>query len=205
VDDVTAAGVSYGVAVRTMAGQPAPGDVAMVRPFPDGVLVVAIDGLGHGREASDVATRAVRLLEGHAAESVLHLVKRCHEGLAGTRGVVMSLASFNTVDHTMTWLGIGNVEGILIRAEPAARPAYEFLVMRGGLVGQHLPPLMASIIPLSKGDTLVFCTDGIAGGFWKTLNAAEEPQKLADRILGFYAKPTDDALVVVARYEDIER
>ncbi|PYN65093.1 MAG: stage II sporulation protein E (SpoIIE), partial [Candidatus Rokuibacteriota bacterium] len=42
----------------------------MVKPFPDGVLVAAIDGVGHGDEAADAAKIAVTILETYGDESV---------------------------------------------------------------------------------------------------------------------------------------
>ena len=32
-----------------------------------------------------------------------------------TRGVVLSIALFNAENNTMTWLGVGNVDGLLLR------------------------------------------------------------------------------------------
>jgi hypothetical protein len=51
-----------------------------------------------------------------------------------------------------------------------------------------------------RGDTLVFATDGVRREFTQRLALGDGPQQLADRILGQYAKGTDDALVLVARY-----
>src|SRR5206468_11760132 len=79
------------------------GDVHVVAPLPNGALVAVIDGLGHGAEAAAVAHVAARILQANAAEPVLALVQRCHEDLRKTRGVVMSLASFNAKDSSVTW------------------------------------------------------------------------------------------------------
>jgi len=46
----------------------------------------------------------------------------------------------------------------------------------------------------------VFTTDGVRSDFVEGLTVGESPQRSADRILGQYAKRTDDALVLVARY-----
>jgi hypothetical protein len=47
---------------------------------------------------------------------------------------------------------------------------------------------------------LVLATDGIRSDYAEGLAVGESPQKAADRILAQYHKPTDDALVLVARY-----
>jgi len=132
---------------------------------------------------------------------MISLLKGCHGALSGTRGVVMSVASFNARDETLTWLGVGNVEGLLLRAQPTVTPRRESLLLRGGVVGVHLPALSASIIPVMRGDTLIFATDGIRNDFvLAPLALGERPQPLADYILTHWGRGTDDALVLVARW-----
>jgi len=197
---MTDAVIEWGVATLTLPGQGESGDSYVVRPFPDGVLVAAVDGLGHGDEAAAAAKTAVAILEMYSPEPVIALLRRCHERLRMTRGVVLSLASFAAREKTMTWLGVGNVEGRLLRADPHAYPPQESLLLRGGVVGGDLPAPYASIVPVWPGDTLVFTTDGVRSNFAERLTVSESPQRSADRILGQYAKRTDDALVLVARY-----
>ncbi|TLY36458.1 MAG: stage II sporulation protein E (SpoIIE) [Nitrospirae bacterium] len=192
--------VEWGVASQTLAGEVESGDKHVVRIFPHGALLAAMDGLGHGEEAAAAANMAVKFLQTSENESVISLLKRCHERLRSTRGVVISLAAFNAVDETMTWIGVGNVEGILLQADPAANPGYEYLTLRSGVVGTRLPLLHAAIVPVKRGDTLIFATDGIRPEFAQRRALGAGPQQIADRILAQYAKGTDDALVLVARY-----
>ena len=100
----------------------------------------------------------------------------------------------------MTWLGVGNIEGRLLRADPQAQPLRESLILRGGVVGRHLPTAYASLVAVAPGDILIFATDGIRSDFSEGLTGSEVPQRTADRILAQYGKHTDDALVLVARY-----
>jgi len=177
------------------------GDLHVVVPFAGGALVALIDGLGHGPEAAAAAVAAVAILEANARETVLALMRRCHEGLRRTRGAAMSVASFNSVDASMSWTGVGNVEAALLRADlaPAGHPD-EAIVPRGGVVGYRLPGLHANTLPVWPGDTLVMATDGIRSGFTTGLAIAHEPQQVAESILARFAKGSDDAHVVVARY-----
>lgn len=192
--------IEWGVAELTLPGQPESGDRYMVSHFPHGILVAVVDGLGHGDEAAAAAKGAITTLEGSAHESVIALMRRCHERLRGTRGAVMSLASFNALDETMTWLGVGNVEGTLFRADPHGIPEHESLLLRGGVIGGQLPPLRASILPLARGDTLILLTDGVRPPSIHEVNLGSPPKQLAAQILARYGKGTDDALVLVARY-----
>ena len=190
--------LEWGVAAQALAGEATSGDRHVMQAFPSGALVAVIDGLGHGEEAATAAEIAVTTLIGNAHESVITLLNRCHEQLRASRGVVMSMASFNTVEGTLTWAGVGNVEGVLRRA--GTNVSDETLLLRGGIVGIQLPPLFASIIPVMPGDTLIFVTDGITPGFAEKLNLRDSPQELADCILTQHGKGTDDALVLIARY-----
>jgi phosphoserine phosphatase RsbX len=190
--------IEWGQAARALS-EPS-GDVAVVHQFDHGVLVAVVDGLGHGPEAANAAQLAAEQLTAHAGESVIALLRRAHTRLKGTRGVVMSIASFNTRDDTMTWIGVGNVEGILLRAEPASGSPRESILLRGGVVGYDLPAMQASVVTVNRGDTLAFATDGLRSEFISGVRAAVPPSRQAADLLTRYGKATDDALILVARY-----
>jgi hypothetical protein len=172
----------------------------VVEPFPNGVLVAAVDGVGHGAEAAAAAKVAIATLTAHAHQSVLPLLMRCHADLRETRGVVLTLASFKPLDGTITWAGVGNVEGVLLRADAKGGPARDYVLLLGGVVGLQLPPLRGFVIPVFPGDTLILATDGIRSGFAERLPLENSPQQIAEHVLSRDAKGTDDALVLVARY-----
>lgn len=188
------------MAAASQPGQRRSGDHHVVAELPTGsVLLAALDGLGHGEEAADAAERAAALLRGHAEESVIALTRRCHRELQGTRGVVMTLAQISPQDETLTWLGVGNVEGVLIRGRRSNAPR-ESVLMRGGVVGYQLPPLSATVHALTRGDCIVLATDGVRPDFSNDLLPDDVPQRLADRLLSHFRRGTDDALVLVAQY-----
>jgi len=197
---VTANIIEWAVAARPLPGQTESGDRPWVQVCPQSALVAVVDGLGHGEEAAVAARIAVSTLENHGGESPLSLVQRCCQNLVSSRGAVMSLASFNAVDNTMTWLGVGNVEGVLIRADFRAVPTQEVLLQRSGVVGDRQPQLLPSVMQVAAGDLLIFATDGIRRGFAENLHPRDSLQRIADRILAEYGLETDDALVLVVRY-----
>lgn len=192
--------IEWAVAHAALGEHGNSGDCCLVEPFSDGVLVAVLDGLGHGPEAAAVTKIAADVLQANAQDSVISLLRRCHEALRGTRGAVMSLASLSALDGSMTWIGIGNVEGLLLRLDGNIKPNKESLLLRRGLLGDQLPALRASIVPLMIGDTLVFATDGIQSGFQEGIKLDNPPQQIATGILDQYSKGNDDALVLVARY-----
>ncbi len=190
--------LDWAVAALPLAGQSESGDRYLVTPIPDGALVAVVDALGHGQDAAAAAQLAIETLQRRAHEPPVALLKRCDEDLRRTRGVVMSIARFDAPGGTMTWCGVGNIEGLLLSADRAS--PRQSVVLRGGVVGYRLPPLNASILSVRPGDVLVFATDGIRSDFAEAVNVTRAPQETADRILAGYGKGTDDALVLVARY-----
>jgi negative regulator of sigma-B (phosphoserine phosphatase) len=191
--------LDWGVASLPMEGQSESGDRYVVQFFPGGILLAVIDGLGHGYEASAAASSAESILRAQPQEPVISLVRRCHESLRSSRGVVMSVVSFDTSHGLMTWLGVGNVRGILSRSGFTSIPRRDELLLRGGIIGGEIPPLQASVLPVSHGDTLYLATDGIDGEFAQELMSPEMPKRAAEAILSRYAKREDDALVLVVR------
>jgi len=193
--------LEWSVATVTLPGEVESGDLHLVQPFEGGTLVAVADGLGHGTAAASAARAAVDILAKHPREPVLSLAKRCHQGLRGTRGVVLSMATFNAREETMTWLGVGNVEGTLIRSDAHGKPECESLLLRRGVLGARLPILEAVILPVTRGDTLILATDGIRSGFERGVNLRKPPQEIADQIVARDNLGTDDALVLVARFK----
>lgn len=188
-----------GVAAAALQGEVRSGDRAVFVAWDGGAMVAAIDGLGHGDGAADAAEEAAKVLMEHARQAPEALLARCHEALVRTRGVVMTLAWFDLAASSLTWTGVGNVEGRLMRATAAPGVAPESALIKGGVVGYTLPSVRPTTMELNPGDTLVLATDGISSGFARSLVAGVDAQELADRILAEHGRGTDDALVVVVR------
>lgn len=179
-----------------LPGEETSGDLGVVLPFERGVLVCVIDGLGHGKDACLAAQRAAETLAQSPGAALDHLFEKCHEALRDTRGAVMSLAAFNG-QGSMSWLGVGNVEALLVHA---GSDQAEAIPSRGGTVGYLLPRLTMTTLPVRYGDTLVLATDGIRHGFKQEVRSTRSPQEIAERIVETWARETDDCCVVVARY-----
>jgi negative regulator of sigma-B (phosphoserine phosphatase) len=190
----------WAVASRALNGADATGDSYVVVPNPRGMVVAVIDGLGHGREAAGPAGIAAAEVTKRAHEPVASIMQCCHQALLQTRGAVMSVAAFDFIDRTMTWIGIGDVAGILVFGDSSARPSQTVLVHRGGIVGSSMPSPRPWIVPISDGDTLIFATDGVKTGFESGLLLHPEPATTANQILDRHSKGSDDAMVLVARF-----
>jgi phosphoserine phosphatase RsbX len=193
--------LEWGVASHAQAHQTECGDAFTIEPTGAGFLVAVIDGLGHGRDAARASQRAVDSIHDSGHGSLQDVMRACHHALVRTRGAAISLALVDLSEQRLDWLGVGNVEGVVLNpvANQAASWRSETLVVRGGVVGYDLPPLQTAHVPFGLGAVLVFATDGINLGFSGEIRAGRSPQQNADQIMAAYDRGTDDALVLVVQ------
>jgi phosphoserine phosphatase RsbX len=200
-----ACGVAWGCAARALAGESESGDLDVVAPFDGGVLMAVIDGLGHGPDAALAARAAAEVLSASPALAPLTLVERCHAALRGTRGAALLIVSIASATGESQWIGVGNVEGVRFRREAGFGVRREALISRPGVVGYQLGALKQYQSELATNDTFILATDGVAPRFVEdgVGNPDESPEAIAWRILTRHGRSSDDALVLVARYEGI--
>lgn len=194
------AAVEWGVATRTKRGEDANGDLGLVIPGPNGALVAAVDGVGHGGEAAYAARAAANVVRESSGRDLVELVMRCHDALRQTRGAAITLASVAAHGNTMTWLGVGNVEGRLFSGGFPATPPKGSLALGSGVAGHDLPRVRTASIDLLPGDLLLLATDGVDAAFAGSLDTSGSTETISERILGAHGKMTDDALVVAVRF-----
>jgi len=193
--------LDWAVAGRPMDGQALSGDVATVQTSSSRCVLAVIDGLGHGPEAAAAATTAARIVETNRAEPVEALLLLAHEHLAESRGVAATLAIIDGDTGRMDWLGVGNVNGVVLRADDTARPRTYGVFLCRGVLGYLLPNLhVAEPVQLTNGDCIVIATDGVRGDLTASLRPEVPVTRLAETILAEQATPDDDALVFVGRF-----
>lgn len=194
--------LEFGVAGCVAPGHRVSGDLEVLHYYDSGggALVAVIDGIGHGEHAAATARLAADTLLAHPQEPPATLLSRCHAALRGTRGVVLSVASIDLQRALLSWLGVGNVSGVVSRGAANALSAPEELMARPGVLGAgELPALKAATLPLRMRDTLILATDGISRHFADEIVVGTSAQVLADDIIARHCARNDDALVVVAR------
>jgi len=179
-------------ATLPLPGESESGDLCLIKRVGKGTLIAVVDGLGHGQEAASAAHAAVAAL--------IELVRRSHDALTGLRGVVLGLAYLDPHAATMAWLGVGNVGGVLLRADVGNRPSRITLVPNAGFIGAEQAHPTTRSVPLALGDTVILYSDGIKDGFAESLALSNSPQEIADFVIARHVKGNDDALVLVARY-----
>lgn len=163
------------------------------------LLVAVVDGLGHGKLAAEASHKAVELMKNSRDHSLINLVKCCHKGLRRSRGVVMGLALINFWEHTLGWLGVGNVKGVLLLADDKNQIQTQRMIQRSGIVGYKLPFLQVSTVPIEKGDVLLFSTDGVQNSYLDKVDRSKTPEEIVKKSSSSF-KESDDALIFAAKY-----
>lgn len=181
----------------------ASGDLHVVVTTETHTLLCVIDGLGHGPRAQQVAEECASIVRSRAGAPLLDLFRYCHEGLRDTRGVVMTAVLLDRTLDTLEWAGVGNVECIVWRPDASHGKTRASVITRGGVVGYRLPPLRSSQVDVAPGDLIVLVTDGIQTDFAAGIDGFRTPDELARELLRGFAKGSDDALILVARYGDV--
>ena len=189
--------IDVGVAGRGLDGGIS-GDRAVVVEALGGRLLVAIDGLGHGPVAAAAPAAAAVVLEQRPEDPLDALFERCHAVLRKTRGVVMTAARIDGAG-ALEWVGVGNVEGRLLRSA-AALAATESPVLFGGVLGHQTRRVRTSRVALERGDVLLLATDGVRADFSTGVSVMGSAQTIAERVLEASARAHDDALVIAARW-----
>jgi hypothetical protein len=189
--------LDWAVAARARPPDTAMGDGALCRPLTDGWLTAVIDGLGHGPQAEHATSVAVAAIAQHASFDLAALIEICHRDLRETRGVVLALASFAR-DRTVTWVGVGNIAGMVLRTVDGRWRVVRRLTSIGGVVGYQLPRIRVESFTIETSEIVVLHTDGIAGEVSRV--AVAPASRLAEVALERLARPEDDALIAVASY-----
>jgi serine phosphatase RsbU (regulator of sigma subunit) len=158
--------------------------------------IALIDGLGHGPQAAAAADAACAALAEQPALLPVDALQLCHRALAHTRGAAITVVQIDEASRRLTFTGVGNVEGRLWQSGTQKRAlAYR------GIVGLALPKLRSFDFELEQDWLVLLHTDGVSARFEIDALPAEtrtDPRALAEAVLAGWARPTDDATVVVA-------
>ena len=164
------------------------------------------DGLGHGKHAEKAANAAIAYVANHLSQPLPEIFSGCNKDIHCTRGVVMAIAVIDENKRLLTYAGVGNTRALIIRKSNSELTEPEVLYLRSnfGIVGGGYKSLSPKSIHLWPGDLLIMYTDGVkeiidVSGYDKSLRA--NVQQLAERVILDWSRETDDAAVLIYRYE----
>ncbi|HEX5416648.1 MAG TPA: SpoIIE family protein phosphatase [Chloroflexota bacterium] len=187
--------VTVAAATRNFPGEKVSGDAWQVDWSGEICRIAVVDGLGHGPAAAEAAGRAIAALAAHPELGPVEAIQTCHRALVGTRGAAMSVVSIDPGAMRLIFAGLGNVDAHLWLHRRQRLSADR------GIVGSLLRTLHPITFDLTPNWFLAIHSDGISSRFEVTPPQLRTPAyltALADQVLQRWARPTDDATIVVA-------
>jgi anti-sigma regulatory factor (Ser/Thr protein kinase) len=121
------------------------------------IVVLVVDGLGHGFEAATAARAAIETVQGKAHLDAVNLMDAMHGALRPTRGAAAALAMLQPESELCTFCGIGNISAS-IRSNGASRS----MVSQNGTLGHSVRKIQDFQYPFPKGSLLLMHSDGLA-------------------------------------------
>jgi anti-sigma regulatory factor (Ser/Thr protein kinase) len=186
-----------GVWTRPRPGEDRNGDAYFFGEHRGAVLLVVVDGLGHGRGAAEAASAAVEVLEGWEGEPLEDLFWGLHDALRVTRGAVVGSVLIDEPREHFHYAGVGNVEVRVIGASEPIRP-----LPANGTLGARLTQVRVWPHRYEPGTTFVLATDGISAK-WDVSSYPglhlRDPQLMACVLARDFSRSSDDATIVVYR------
>ncbi len=189
--------LEVGVVSEPLAGEDVSGDGWGMRSSLDGILLMVVDGLGHGVLASEAAREAERVLSETRETSPKDIIHTTHAALKKTRGAAAAIARIDIEKGLLSYAGVGNISAAIVA--PAASRS---IASHNGILGQNTERVQEFTFPWNADNILVMHSDGLASrwdlqryaGIWN------KPSSVIAAVLHRdYSRGRDDVTVLVAK------
>lgn len=193
--------VNIGYVTRPFPGESECGDQCGWWLEGSRILMAVADGLGHGPEAAKAATAAINGINDQLGHSCEEIFEYCNNRLHDTRGAALALVMVEPAVDRMTIGSVGNIRVVLIGKSRTLR----FGATRG-IVGSGYSKLIFESVSINPGEVLAMFSDGLNEdiGIHELLkNPNRSSHDEAQAILDRWAKPEDDAAILVYRHETV--
>jgi anti-sigma regulatory factor (Ser/Thr protein kinase) len=161
------------------------------------LVLLVVDGLGHGRDAAVAARAAVAAAERNAARNAAELLETVHAALRPTRGAAAAVMLLQPESELCTICGVGNIAA-MIRSAGRTRS----MVSHNGTLGHQVHKMQEFSYPFPRGSLLIAHTDGIAT-HWDLAAypglEARHPAIVAAALCRDFDRGRDDLTVVALR------
>jgi anti-sigma regulatory factor (Ser/Thr protein kinase) len=178
-------------------GEDQNGDGWGVRLSAEAMLLMVVDGLGHGPLAAEAAREAERILTETRRTSPEQIIQDTHLSLKKTRGAAQAVTRVDSAKGIISYAGVGNISTSVV--SPGSSRS---LASYNGTVGQQMEKLQEFSYPWNKNSILVMHSDGLATrwdlerypGIWR-----KSPSVIAAVLHRDFCRGRDDVTVLVAR------
>ena len=184
-----------GVVCVPIRGERECGDAWRVVEGRGRTTVLLVDGLGHGPEAATAAAIATELFPALVDGPPNALVDALDAGMRLSRGAALSVAAIDEAARTVTFSGVGNVDGRVL-----AREKNSHFLPQNGIIGHAKPTARTTSAPWTADAILVMHSDGVSARWhmdaYPGLHDAH-PALVAGVIFRDFGRERDDATVLV--------
>jgi anti-sigma regulatory factor (Ser/Thr protein kinase) len=185
------------VVSEPISGEQECGDGWSLRTTVDTVLLMVVDGLGHGILAAEAARAAEKIFAGTREMSPAAILNDTHAALRNTRGAAEAIAKIELESQRLSFAGIGNISASIF--SPGSSRS---MASHNGTLGMSMERLQEFITPWNQDSVLVMHSDGLATrwdlerypGLW-----TKAPSLIAAVLHRDFCRQRDDVTVLVAR------
>ncbi len=132
------------------------GDAWSYVSSPERLVVLLVDGLGHGKSAADAAQEAVSTFQQQANRSPGEIMTYLHGALKKTRGAAGAVAEIDFRTKQLTYAGVGNISGVIL-----SRAVSRNLVSHNGTLGAIMVRNQEFKFEWPDDGVLIMHSDGI--------------------------------------------
>lgn len=156
------------------------------------------DGLGHGESAKEAVDRAGDFFMTCQEDEPVDILRRMHEAVRRTRGLVGSVGIFDIKSQQWKLCGVGNIS-----ARVYTGIMYKNYISYNGTIGLNIPNSMrSSVIEAEKNQSLIMCSDGLRTRWDLTRYPAilrYDSMVLAAALYKDFSRGTDDSSILIAK------
>jgi anti-sigma regulatory factor (Ser/Thr protein kinase) len=149
-------GLDFGSVCVPRRGERLCGDAWAAAAADGGVLVVVVDGLGHGPEAAAAAGEAIRIFRQRRSGDPGGLLAEIHAGLKSTRGAAAAAALLDSDRREIRYAGIGNISAAVFTGTESRS-----MVSHNGTVGHEMRRIQEFAYPWPAGALVIMHSDGL--------------------------------------------
>lgn len=189
--------IRIGVVSEPIRGEEVCGDGWGTRTFADSLLLMVVDGLGHGVFAAEAARAAEGVFAQTRESSPCDVLHDAHAALKKTRGAALGVARIEPEKGLLRFAGIGNICAVIV-----APGVSRSMASHNGTLGQHIARVQEFSYPWNADSVLVMHSDGLSSrwdlerypGVW-----SKHPSMIAAVLHRDFSRERDDVTVLVAK------
>jgi anti-sigma regulatory factor (Ser/Thr protein kinase) len=189
--------IDVGVLSVPIKGEEVCGDGWGAKKTAQSILLMVVDGLGHGVLASEAAREAERVFTSSHSDLPTPILQDSHDALKKTRGAAMAVASLNFEKRLVSFAGVGNIVSSIVR--PTASRG---MASHNGTLGHYLHRIQEFTAPWDSDCILVMHSDGLKTGWdLKTYPGiwSKHPGLIAGMLYRDFYRDRDDVTILVAK------